>query len=162
MSSITAVAAGGVDVGTVQAFPMGVPDKFLECNGATISRTLYSKLFDVIGVLYGAGDGSTTFTIPDYRGRFLRGQADGSGNDPDRGSRTNRGDGTTGDSVGTKQTNQIQSHRHTHSINTSGAAAASSKPYRSVGTSPVNYTGNYVGGNETRPININVIYGIKY
>ena len=160
MSSITAVAAG-VDVGTVQAFPMGPPDKFLECNGAAISRALYSKLFDVIGVIYGAGDGSTTFDLPDYRGKFLRGQADGSGNDPDRNSRSNRGDGTTGDSVGTGQTGQLQSHLHSIPRRQSNAG---------YGNVPIGYTSsangtfnsNSHGGNETRPININVIYGIKF
>ena len=43
------------------------------CNGQAISRTTYSKLFSIIGTNYGAGDGSTTFNLPDYRGKFLRG-----------------------------------------------------------------------------------------
>ena len=43
------------------------------CNGQAISRTTYSKLFGIIGTNFGAGDGSTTFNVPDYRGKFLRG-----------------------------------------------------------------------------------------
>lgn len=43
------------------------------CNGQAISRTTYSKLFAIIGTNFGAGDGSTTFNVPDYRGKFLRG-----------------------------------------------------------------------------------------
>lgn len=43
------------------------------CNGAAISRTAYAKLFGVIGTTYGAGDGSTTFNLPDARSRFLVG-----------------------------------------------------------------------------------------
>ena len=44
-----------------------VPNSFLECNGAAVSRTTYAELFAVIGTTYGTGDGSTTFNLPDYR-----------------------------------------------------------------------------------------------
>ena len=43
------------------------------CNGQAISRTTYAELFSIIGTNFGAGDGSTTFNLPDYRGKFLRG-----------------------------------------------------------------------------------------
>lgn len=49
-----------------------VPDGWLECNGAAISRTTYADLFKVIGTKYGAGDGSTTFNLPDMNGRVLQ------------------------------------------------------------------------------------------
>ncbi len=42
-----------------------VPSGFLECNGQTVSRSTYSALFAVIGTTYGAGDGSSTFLVPD-------------------------------------------------------------------------------------------------
>jgi len=60
------------------------PIGWLKANGATISRTAYSDLFNAIGTSYGAGNGSTTFTLPDYRGEFLRCWADGSGTDSGR------------------------------------------------------------------------------
>ena len=50
-----------------------VPEGFLLCNGAAISRTTYAKLFDAIGTLYGDGDGATTFNLPDMRNRFAEG-----------------------------------------------------------------------------------------
>ena len=50
-----------------------VPTGCLLCNGAAVSRTNYANLFAAIGTLYGAGDGSTTFTLPDYRDRVLQG-----------------------------------------------------------------------------------------
>lgn len=50
-----------------------VPEGFLLCNGAAISRTTYAKLFAAIGTLYGAGDGSTTFNLPDMRDKFAEG-----------------------------------------------------------------------------------------
>lgn len=50
---------------------------WLICNGAEVSRTVYSELFDVIGTSYGDGDGSDTFNLPDLRGRFPLGSGDG-------------------------------------------------------------------------------------
>lgn len=49
------------------------PERTLVCNGAAISRTTYSELFAAIGTTYGAGDGSTTFNVPDLRGRWIVG-----------------------------------------------------------------------------------------
>ena len=57
-----------------------IPDGFLLCDGSKIGRTDYASLFAVIGTVFGAGDGSTTFSLPDLRARFIR--ASGiSGND---------------------------------------------------------------------------------
>lgn len=66
---------GAVPVGAIIPY-MGqgaVPDGYLLCNGAAVSRTTYAKLYAVIGVKFGAGDGSTTFTLPNLNGRFLEG-----------------------------------------------------------------------------------------
>lgn len=52
---------------------------FLLCNGQSVSRTTYANLFDVIGTTFGAGDGSTTFTLPDFRGRVAGMIGQGSG-----------------------------------------------------------------------------------
>ena len=48
-----------------------VPKGWLVCNGAKVSRTTYAALFAAIGTTFGAGDGSTTFTLPNLDGRFL-------------------------------------------------------------------------------------------
>ena len=61
-----------------------VPTGWLKCNGALLSRTVYTALFAVIGTTYGAGDGSTTFALPDLRGEFVRGADDGRGVDAGR------------------------------------------------------------------------------
>ena len=50
-----------------------VPNGWLLCNGAGISRTTFSNLFAEIGTTYGTGDGSTTFNIPDLRDRYIIG-----------------------------------------------------------------------------------------
>lgn len=61
-----------------------IPTGWLKANGAAISRTTYAKLFANIGAVFGAGDGSTTFNLPDLRGVFVRGFDDGRGQDPGR------------------------------------------------------------------------------
>lgn len=48
------------------------PSGWLMCDGAAVSRTTYASLFAALGTAYGTGDGSTTFNLPDYRGRFAR------------------------------------------------------------------------------------------
>ena len=62
-----------------------VPAGYVRCNGANISRTVYHKLFSALGTMYGAGNGSTTFKLPDLRGEFVRGWDEGRGVDSGRG-----------------------------------------------------------------------------
>lgn len=64
----------GVPPGTVITFAgSSAPAGYLVCGGQAISRTTYARLFAVIGTLYGSGDGSTTFNVPDLRGRTAYG-----------------------------------------------------------------------------------------
>lgn len=53
-----------------------IPEGFLLCNGAEVSRTTYANLFSVIGTLWGSGDGSTTFNLPDFTDTFIEGTTD--------------------------------------------------------------------------------------
>lgn len=78
-------AAGGGDAGMVAMFAMSsAPSGWLKANGAAVSRTTYSALFTAIGTTFGAGDGSTTFNLPDMRGYFPRAWDDGAGRDSGR------------------------------------------------------------------------------
>lgn len=62
---------GGAAAGVIQMFAgETAPDGWLLCNGTAVSRTQYASLFAVIQTKYGTGDGSTTFNLPDLRGRF--------------------------------------------------------------------------------------------
>lgn len=63
-----------VPIGSIIDYPSLVfnSELFLPCNGQEISRTTYQDLFSVIGTMYGVGNGSTTFNVPDYRGTFRR------------------------------------------------------------------------------------------
>lgn len=145
-------------VGMVAAFPIAITSAatkgWLLCDGASYATATYPDLFAAIGYAYG-GSGAN-FNVPDYRGEFLRGTDSAAGRDPDAASRTDRGDGTTGDNVGTKQGDEFKSHNHLQG----GSFAAGA------GGQGVNdFSGNTVattlsGGNETRPRNVGVNYYI--
>lgn len=67
--------ANAVPAGFVMPFAANSsPEGYLLCNGAAVSRTTYAKLFEAIGTTYGAGDGSTTFNLPDTTGRMIQGE----------------------------------------------------------------------------------------
>lgn len=92
-------------VGSISAYGGDVaPSGYFLCDGTAISRATYSALFTLVGVRFGSGNGTTTFNLPDLRGRFLRGKDDATGRDPDAAARTamNSG-GATGDNVGSVQ-----------------------------------------------------------
>jgi len=75
---ITFEDSGGNVVPTGLISPYGAataPTGWLLCDGAAVSRTTFAELFAVIGTTYGAGDGSTTFNVPDLRQRFPLGKA---------------------------------------------------------------------------------------
>lgn len=64
-------------IGAILEWPSDtIPTNWLLCNGQAVSRTEYSELFKVIGTTYGAGDGSTTFNVPDRRGNTAIGKDD--------------------------------------------------------------------------------------
>jgi len=72
-----------IATGTVLPFAGATPPAgYLGCDGAAVSRTTYLPLFTVIGTTWGPGDGSTTFNVPDFRGRALIGTGTGSGLTP--------------------------------------------------------------------------------
>lgn len=166
---VNGLATGGgvIPVGSIITWITSTPPTgYIECNGDPISRTTYAALFAVLGTDYGVGDGSTTFNLPDFRGEFLRGWDNTKGSDPDAASRTDRGDGTTGDVVGSKQPSENLSHGHSiRGTNAAGTTGTSSY------LGAINVTGSFNstatlsgvdnGGNESRPRNVNVMYCIR-
>ncbi len=89
------------------------PGGWLLCDGASISRTTYAGLFAAIGTAYGTASGST-FNVPDFEGRFLRGTDNAAGRDPDAAARTAMATGgNTSDNIGSIQDDAFQGHWHT-------------------------------------------------
>jgi microcystin-dependent protein len=89
-----------VPTGAVMPFAMNsAPSGWLAADGTAVSRLTYSALFESIGTIYGAGNGSTTFNLPDLRGYFVRGVNTNS-------------DGTASGAFGTKQADSYKSHNH--------------------------------------------------
>ena len=168
------------------------PNGWVVCDGGELSRTVYSELYAYIGVIYGNGNGSTTFNVPNLNDEFVRGS---SGTRP----------------VGTQETDEIRSHGHTGSTNTTGlhghtgstnttgehshkVKEGDNMPIGSGLTSGDDFTGivtyqsdttlagnhshsislnsagnhshilniNNTGGSETRPRNVAMLYCIKY
>lgn len=71
---VTETVSAAMPAGTVITFAGSTaPKGFLICNGALIDRTTYAGLFAAIGTIYGEGDGSTTFALPDLTDRFIQG-----------------------------------------------------------------------------------------
>ncbi len=96
-------------VGMIQMYSgPTVPSGWLLCDGAEVSRDTYADLFAVIGTIYGPGDGSATFNLPDLSDRFARGSS---------------GSLSLGQSGGTETIDLAHSHNvdsHSHSISTAG------------------------------------------
>lgn len=77
IGAMSAATSSIVPAGTLLPFAgTAVPDGYLLCNGAEVSRTDYANLFAAIGTKWGEGDGSTTFTLPDFNDRFIEGTTD--------------------------------------------------------------------------------------
>ena len=131
------------------AVPAGV--RCLVANGAIVSRTTYARLFAAIGTRYGAGDGATTFQIPDWRGLFFRALDNGRGLDPGRALGT-----------GTYQASQNLSHRHSVPTRSSnGTDEGYVEDTDSGGVIRTVFTA-YEGGSEARPINEALLACISY
>jgi microcystin-dependent protein len=175
VSTIETTIAARVPAGSIQGWLTDTPPTgWLECDGSAISRTTYANLFAVLGVTYGAGNGTTTFNIPDFRGEFLRGWSHGSTNDPDRLLRSDRGDGTNGNNVGTKQAAGMQDHTHEIHVNSDGpgtfgdfiiASSArinqqTASAFASITTHGVN-SPVATSANETHPRNVYVMWIIR-
>jgi len=153
-----------VPAGTILSYGGdSLPDDFLFCDGSEISRTTYSDLFTAISTDWGDGDESTTFNLPDLRGKFLRGYDSGAGNDPDAGDRTAQDTGgATGDNVGSIQGYELEEHRHEYVARLDSGAGGNGDPQLGNNAQVVyqRFTLN-TGGNETRPINASVMFIIK-
>lgn len=139
---------GGLPAGAVIWHAAQIPPSgFLVCDGSAKSRTDFAALFAAIGTTYGAGNGSTTFNVPDLRGEFVRGWDNGRGVDAGR-------------SFGSSQAADFEQHTHTVTTGT-GSLGGGSSAYARTGSSGSATIGN-AGGDETRPRNVALLPCIKH
>jgi microcystin-dependent protein len=111
------------------------PTGYLKANGAAVSRTTYATLFAAIGTTYGAGNGSTTFNVPDLRGEFIRGVDDGRGVD-------------SGRTLGSTQTDQNKQHNHGGTTSTASLTGSFTPGTHATNTTGVFSDGGNVGSPE--------------
>jgi len=140
-------SVGIVPIGTILSYGGAtVPAKWLLCDGSQVNRVTYGSLFAILGTTYGAGDGSTTFNLPDLRQRFPLGKA---------AAGTGGTLGSTGGAIDHTHTGTAHTHTltaagtnttgaHTHSGST-GAEASHTHPYS--GTTDNADAGSTVTGN---------------
>jgi len=156
-SSITTINSK-LPVGMIIQHPKNnLASPYLLCNGSAVSRSTYSALFTSIGTLYGVGDGSTTFNLPNFQACFLRGS----------GTQAVGGTTYTAGSVGTPVNDSIIGHTHSGQSGqflTTSTSSATVNGYASIAVvkptaSNFGNTGGVVsgGGAETAPVH-HVIY----
>lgn len=148
IAALTPAAPDAVPPGAVFWMAMNTPPSgYLKANGDAVSRTTYAALFAAIGTTFGAGNGSTTFNLPNLRGEFIRGWDDGRGVD-------------SGRAFGSAQGQAIQSH--THSIPTISTISGSGTYGLRDGPQDGSVNVSSTGGNETRPRNVALLAVIKF
>ena len=137
-------ATGAVPVGVVNPFAGATaPAGWLLCFGQAVSRTAYPILFSTLSTTYGVGDGSTTFNIPDMRGRAVAGKDDMGGTAASRLTATVLSAANTLGATGGAQTHTltgaqsgVPAHGHGASSNTTGSHGHSYvQPYNTSGAS---------------------------
>jgi hypothetical protein len=140
VSGLGATPTNVIPVGMLSPYAgTSAPANWLLCDGSAVSRTTYAALFAVTSTAYGVGDGSTTFNVPDLRGRVPAG-LDNMGGTP-AGRLTAAGSGITGTTLGanggteTHTLTVAQMPTHSHGVSASASVGVS-------GADDNNHTGN--------------------
>jgi len=105
----------GIPTGTITSWSdSSIPSGFLECNGQAVSRSTYSALFAIVGTTYGAGDGSSTFLVPDLQDNVAVGKSNNKALASSGGANTVTATGNVAGSTANASlsTSQLASHSH--------------------------------------------------
>ncbi|WP_455476852.1 phage tail protein [Bartonella sp. B41] len=173
LTNPTLLFSQNLPAGIISVFAMTkIPEGWLLCDGKAYSRTEYASLFAAIGEKWGVGDKRSTFNVPDFRGMFLRGFDDGRGIDKNR-------------KFGSRQEDSFKEHTHNGETDLAGkhwhevdmivyqgttSQGGNRDRYGKINdTTLTTHAGEHkhklllskTGGDETRPVNIAVVYAIK-
>ena len=133
-------------VGSISLFAgTTAPNGWLICDGSAVSRTTYANLFSVIGTTYGSGDGSTTFNIPNLKGKIPVGL------DSSDTSFDTLGE-TGGEKTHTLTIDEMPSHNHGLLGNSGAGGKAETVPYGSATTGTTIYAVQNTGGGQPHNI----------
>jgi hypothetical protein len=167
IASAGSTAATSVPVGTIVSY-VGTERRvadlqqagWLVCDGHAVPAHTYLQLFETIGELFGSEQAN--FFLPDLRGMFLRGADLGSGTDPDAATRSppkSLRDGKPGPALGSQQADMFRSHKHEiHPWVPDGFAMSDEGEEWSPPHSTAPTLTGAVGGSETRPVNVYVVW----
>lgn len=151
LSSALGGAVGILPAGAVIPYAgSAAPAGWLMCGGQEVSRTDFAALFAVVGTTYGSGNGTTTFNIPDLRGRVIAGEDDMGGTAANR--LTAGGSGITGATLGasggaetvtlTSAQSGVSAHQHANTATFTGTAV-------NTGNQSVDHTHSGTTGNDS-------------
>ena len=151
----------GVNTGLIIPWGKSTPPSgFLECDGSPISRSTYAALFAVIGTTYGAGNGSTTFNIPDLQDKTVLSRSNNKALASTMGANTVAKTGNIGGSAAatTLTTTQIPSHSHSNALGATGGGGGGCMD--NLGPHPVTGTVNSgsTGGGQSHTHNLSANY----
>jgi microcystin-dependent protein len=139
----------GIPSGTIVPWSdSSIPSGFLECAGAAVSRSTYATLFGIIGTTYGAGNGSTTFNVPDLQDNVAVSKSGTKNLGSTGGANTVSATGNVGGSTANATLSEAQLASHTHNVKTyqSGPSTLSSAGGQGpVGNNPSDATGSGSG-----------------
>lgn len=163
-------AAGGggaaLPAGLVSPYAgTAAPTGWLLCAGQTVSRTTYADLFSALSTTYGAGDGSTTFALPDLRGRVPAGKDDMGGSAASRLTSASTGLGTSAAVLGavggaeshTLLTAEMPAHTHTQNYRATSANATAGSAVRPATGLTSDDTGSTGGGGAHKNVQPTII-----
>jgi len=175
---VAGLIPAGLPAGTIIHVAQNTaPAGYLKANGALVNRTTYADLFAAIGETFGAGDGSTTFALPDLRGEFIRGWDDGRGIDAARAVGSTQGGANAPHTHGAGTLTTDSAGAHTHfmrgttnvpGLYTDGIAGSTNNVPASVNTSSAGAHTHTISGSsasegtEARPRNIALLACIKF